>query len=194
MDKNIYSTFQAAKICHVSFMSINKWIESGEIKSFKTPGGHRRILRKDLLAFIKKHNFPLYNLPDVPLKILIVDDEEEQIELIAELLWKYSNKFEIESAKDGFDAGTKVNQFSPDVIILDLIMPQLSGFEVCRSIKTNHVTKHIKIIVLTGYGSDENVEKALDCGADRVLFKPLTFEVLIKEFKKVTQEIIPVEL
>ncbi len=190
MRKNVLTSFQAAKICSVSFMSINRWIESGKLNSFRTPGGHRRIVQKDLVQFIKKHDFPLSTLADLPpLKILIVDDEKESRDLIAEMLHSHSGNFNIQSADDGFDAGIKIAQFMPDVIILDLMMPKVDGFKVCTRIKSDNQTKHIQVIVLTGYGSDDNTKKAIKCGADRVLFKPLQFDVLIKEIEKVNERI-----
>ena len=190
MQKNILTTFQAAKICNVSFMSINRWIESGKLNSFKTPGGHRRIIQKDLVHFIKKHDFPMSNVADLPpLKILIVDDEKESRDLIAEMLQAHTSNLTIQSADDGFDAGIKIAQFMPDVIILDLMMPKVDGFKVCKRIKSDNRTKHIKVIVLTGYGTDENTRKAIEYGADRILFKPLQFDILVKEIEKVDERI-----
>ncbi len=171
-------------------MSINRWIESGKLHSFKTPGGHRRIVKKDLAHFIKKHDFPISTLAELlPLKILIVDDEKGSRDIIAGMLNSHSGDLNVQSADDGFDAGIKIAQFMPDIIILDLMMPKVDGFKVCTRIKSDNHTKHIKVIILTGYGSDDNTRKAIECGADRVLFKPLQFDVLIKEIGKVNERI-----
>jgi len=77
-----------------------------------------------------------------------------------------------------------IHQFNPDVILLDLIMPNINGFEVCNALKNSPKTKHIKIIVLTGYFDDDNIKKAYKCGADIVLEKPISLELLLNELSK----------
>ncbi|MCF8138696.1 MAG: response regulator, partial [Desulfotignum sp.] len=85
-----------------------------------------------------------------------------------------------ETAKDGFDAGMKIMTFKPGLVILDLIMPGMDGFEVCRQIKANPDTAHIKVLAVTGYDSEENRQKILSEGADAYLAKPLFKEELMQ--------------
>lgn len=184
-DKDVFSTYEAAEICNSSFMSINRWIQSGALKAYKTPGGHRRIPKEDLIRFMKDNNIPI-RMKDLVYKwkILVVDDDQQVLDSIVKNLRLFCSDFEVMSADSGYEAGILVSQFSPHVIILDIMMPQLDGFKVCESIKSNPETKDIIIIVLTGYSSKENEEKAYQCKADKVLFKPLQTKLLATEIRE----------
>ncbi len=90
-----------------------------------------------------------------------------------------ANEFEVEEARDGFEAGRKVEVFKPDILLLDLKMPGMSGEEVLREIKSNHYTKHIRVIILSGYVNDEQKKMLLSAGAQGVLDKPINREELL---------------
>ena len=96
-------------------------------------------------------------------KIMIVDDDPLILDLLTKIL--SAQKYETEVASSGLEAGAKVVKFEPGLIILNLIMPGMSGFEVCRQIKENPDTSHIKILAITGYDSKENREKIMKAGA-----------------------------
>jgi len=90
-----------------------------------------------------------------------------------------AHKYETETASSGFSAGAKVATFKPGLIILDLIMPEMSGFEVCRLIKEDPQTAHIKILAVTGYDTEENRDKIMKAGADDYMAKPLSSDALL---------------
>ncbi len=183
-DKNVFSTFEAAKICNSSIMSINRWIHAGELKSYRTPGGHHRIPKDDLISFLKRNNIP-FSLNEFihKWKILVVDDDELVLSSIVKNLRKFCPDFEVISANSGYEAGILVAQFSPHVIILDIMMPHMDGFKVCESIKSNPEKEDIIIVVITGYGNKENEEKAYNCGANKVFFKPIKSTKLVSEIR-----------
>ena len=107
---------------------------------------------------------------DETTKILIVDDDSSVQNFLKTLL---SGLFiDIDVASDGFEAGKKIVQFKPDIIILDLFMPNMNGFEVCEKIRSDSSTRKIKILILSGHLTDENKSKAFSSGADAVLPKP----------------------
>ncbi|THB80956.1 MAG: response regulator [Desulfobacteraceae bacterium] len=112
----------------------------------------------------------LLDNPDKKTKILIVDDDPAVQTFLTTIL--SGPRMDIETAVDGFQAGIKVVYFMPQIIILDLFMPYLNGFEVCRHLKEDEKTRHIKILVLTGQASEENKEKVMSAGADAFLPKP----------------------
>ena len=114
-------------------------------------------------------------------KILIVDDDPQVQKLFKKMLSR--NGYSIEVASDGFEAGVKTVQFKPDLIILDLIMPGMDGFEVCRQIKQNANTSHIKIIACTGYDTKENKDRIMQAGADGYLVKPVEKSALFQKIK-----------
>ena len=115
------------------------------------------------------------------LSVLIVDDEPQLLSYLTKLLKKYSDFVDVETANNGFDAGIKVNELKPNVILLDLMMPGLDGFDVCEKIKTSPLTSDIRIIAMTGFPSPANVEKILSLGADACLSKPLNRDELLKQ-------------
>lgn len=174
---------KAAKYCSISRGTIWRYVKSGDLKAFLTPGGHHRILKKDLEAFMheKGMHFP-HRTDHGGEKILIVDDDPKAQKFLNKML--YSKSYHIETASDGFEAGTKTVQFKPDLIILDLFMPGIDGFEVCKQIKENSRTSQIKILVLTGYDTQENRDRILQSGADGYLAKPVKKSLLIQNIEK----------
>jgi len=111
-------------------------------------------------------------------RILIADDEPTIVDLIREILQEGSNKYQIESAIDGAETLHKVETFKPDLLILDIKMPKLDGFEVCRRLKGNPTTKDIPILVITGFAGKNSQEKMLELGANHCLMKPLRIDEL----------------
>ncbi len=182
--KNYFSIPQAAKICSVDRSTVNRWVTAGKIKSYSTPGGHKRILFKDLKLFLEKNKMPikLTDFEEKKTKILIVDDDIGIQEYLMTLLSGIFTAIEV--ASDGFDAGIKVMEFKPHLIILDLSMPKADGFDVCKAIKKNPATNKVKILMLTGYGSQENKIKAIELGADAFLTKPFSKTELIYQVER----------
>jgi excisionase family DNA binding protein len=172
--KDTYSTHDVAKICCVTPTTVIRWIEDGLIPAFKTVGGHRRVRREDLEKVCRDRNIP-FNVPtgtEVG-RILVVDDEPVVLELVRDVLKELSHKFEVEVAKDAFDAGRLVVAFRPQLIFLDLMMPGVDGFEVCTRLKKDPATTNTEVIAITGYYTDANMERILGAGAAACLKKPL---------------------
>ena len=179
MNEEILTIPQAAKYCAISRWTLRKFVKSGDLKAARTPGGNYRILKSDLESFIyEKGMYPLVHNRSSSKKILIVDDDPLIQDLLTKMLSK--NGYKIEIAADGFDAGFKIKDFKPGLIILDLIMPGMGGFEVCRRVKENSESSHIKILAITGYDTKENREKIMEAGADGYLAKPLAMDTLLQ--------------
>ena len=134
----ILTVSQASKYCKVAPKTIINWIEAGHINAYKTVGGHRRIKQEDLDHFLKEHKMPIFNQSseEAKKKILVVDDDRISVETIVQSLEEDEHGYEIISAADGFEAGIQVSHFKPDVIILDIMMPDINGYEVCKKIKS----------------------------------------------------------
>ncbi len=183
---DIITVFQASKYCNVSPKTIINWIEAGHIEAYKTVGGHRRIKKSDLENFMRKQGIPI---PEEEIiserkRILIVDDDAIIVETIVQALEEEEYDYEIVSASDGFEAGLQVNHFKPHLLILDIMMPDIKGYDVCKRIKTNEETKDIKIIVLSAYLDDERFKKMKEYGADLCFSKPLPLPQLKEEVAK----------
>ena len=188
---DVFTVNQAAEYCRVSPQTIVNWINDGKLAAYKTAGGHRRIKMDDLDAFLKEHDMPAFDLaseqkeePDGRKTILVVDDDPVIVETITASLEEDEHDYIVISAKDGFEAGIQVTHFKPDLLILDIMMPDIDGYEVCRRIKTSEITKGTKVIVLSGYLDEENYRKMREYGADKCFSKPLPLNELKEEIAR----------
>ncbi|MBK7664065.1 MAG: response regulator [Sterolibacteriaceae bacterium] len=114
-------------------------------------------------------------------KVLIVDDEPN-IVISLEFLMKREG-FEVSIARDGEEALRKVEESVPDLILLDVMMPKKSGFEVCQQLRADPAYSALKIIMLTAKGRDTEVTKGLDLGADAYMTKPFSTKELAAQVK-----------
>jgi excisionase family DNA binding protein len=176
-DNNPYLTpSEAAKLLMVSPITVRAWAQKGLLPSETTYGGHRRFLRESVEQFAKQcKTVPQRN----DLRVLIVDDDKQVVEFLVEWLTGLDEPFIVSTAADGFEAGSKVYTFEPDIILLDLMMPKLDGFAVCRQVKADPDTRDIRMIVMTGYPSPENEQRILEAGAEICIPKPLDTKFLL---------------
>jgi excisionase family DNA binding protein len=181
--EDVFTVFKASQLCHVSPKTIINWVEGGHIKAYKTVGGHRRIHRSDLESFMKKQGIPIpkEEPEEIRKKILVVDDDPIIVETIVQALEEDEFDYEVISASDGFEAGLQVRHFAPHLLILDIMMPDIKGYEVCKKIKENPETRDTKIIVLSAYLDEEKFKKMKEHGADVCFSKPLPLSQLKEE-------------
>ena len=183
------TVYKASQLCKVSSKSIINWIDGGHIKAYKTVGGHRRIKRMDLEEFMQRQGIPIPREEPVNdrKKILVVDDDPIIVETIVQALEEDEFDYEVISAGDGFEAGLQVNHFRPDLLILDIMMPDIKGNEVCRKIKSNSDTRHTKIIVLSAYLDEDKFKEMKEYGADMCFSKPLPLPQLKEEVSRLLE-------
>ena len=174
---------QASKYSMVDTKTIINWIETGDLPALKTSGGHRRIKKSDLDKFLKERRIsvPAEAKVEARKKILVVDDDKIIVETIVQALEEDEFGYDLISAADGFEAGLQVSHFMPDLLILDIMMPDINGYEVCRKIKSNPASKDIKIIVLSAYLNEEAFDQMKTYGADACFSKPLPLDQLKRE-------------
>ena len=189
MAKTVYTTGEAAKICKVSQQTIIRCFDDGKLKGFRVPGSKfRRIPRADLLAFMKDHEIPMDSL-DIPgptkstpakgkRKVLVVDDDRDLVELIVSVL-EADGQFDTRSANNGFEAGMMVKEYRPDVIVLDVMLPDINGKEVCIRVRDDNSLKNVKIICISGTVERSKKKELLAAGADDFLQKPFDTDALI---------------
>jgi excisionase family DNA binding protein len=183
---DILTVSQASKYCKVSPKTIINWIDAGYIKAYKTVGGHRRIKSEDLDDFLRKSGMPIPEEPkgEQRKKILVVDDDKIIVETIVQALEEDEYGFEMISASDGFEAGLQISHFKPDLVILDIMMPDINGYEVCQKIKCNPLTKDTKVVVLSAYLNEDAFKQMKEYGADACFSKPLPLGQLKVEVVK----------
>ncbi len=184
MIKDNYTTRQVGRICHVTVTAVINWINSGVLQAFKTIGGHRRVLRKDLIDFLINHKFPIPAELEFSeeKQILIIDDDKKFLQSIITLLKKEIGKCKIHTASDGFEAGRAFTKIKPYLIFLNLKLQGIDGFKICKLIR-KYENKSI-IITMDSSSSDENKRKALSAGANHHFTKPPNVEELLNTVKK----------
>ncbi|MDP2157928.1 MAG: response regulator [Nitrospirota bacterium] len=104
-------------------------------------------------------------------KILIVDDEEKNLKLMGIILQSYG--YDFQTASNGLEALEKTKEYSPDMIFLDIMMPEMDGYETCRRLREDPATKFIPVVMVTALGDQEARNKGLEAGANDFLTKPV---------------------
>ncbi len=173
-EKSYYTTFKISQMCGVNPTTVQNWVKENKLRAFQTPGGHRRIQREDLVAFLKKFGMPIpAELAGNPPLVLIVDDEADILELIEDLLRSGDADVEVAKARSGVEALLMIGERKPELLILDLRMPGMNGYEVCRKLKSNPGTQNIRIAAISGDHSAAVKESILETGADLFFTKPI---------------------
>jgi DNA-binding response OmpR family regulator len=114
-------------------------------------------------------------------KILIVDDESSMVSVLKRHI---SNAgYEFEAATNGHEALEKIQHEVPDLVVLDLMMPDMNGFEVCRRIRAEEKTKALPVLIITALRSESDVSTAAACGANELIVKPIDGEHLAKRLR-----------
>ncbi|MCH8260226.1 MAG: response regulator [Planctomycetes bacterium] len=182
--KQVFTTGEAAEICKVSQQTIIRCFDSGRLTGFRVPGSRfRRIPRKDLLQFMKSNDIPTDALESTKRRVLVVDDDEQIIELFLDVLSR-DDRFEVKSARTGYDAGMMTEQFRPHLVLLDYMLPDINGNLVCDRIRSNPELAGTKIIVISGVVNQDEIDTLLRSGADDFVKKPFNIEKLIERMSE----------
>jgi len=177
--KAVYTTGEAADICKVSQQTIIRCFDSGQLRGFRVPGSKfRRIPHDALVRFMTDNGIPLDGLEDGKIRVLVVDDEPQIIEMFVDAL-KADGRFDVATAETGYDAGVLTQQFQPDIVVLDYMLPDINGNVVCRTIRENPDLAHIRILIISGMVNPAEVEGLKQAGADDFIKKPFNIETVI---------------
>jgi excisionase family DNA binding protein len=174
--KNYFSSREAAKLLGVAVSTVQLWADSGELKAWITTGGHRRISKVSVDAMLQHQREALGGLEvdqTQEFKIVIVEDNMSQQRLYKRLLKAWHIKASITTAKDGYEGMFKIGHSIPNIIITDLVMPNMDGFQMIRMLNEQRILDQCTIIVITGLSNAE-IEKngGLPEGA-HLLIKPV---------------------
>jgi excisionase family DNA binding protein len=179
--KTVFTTGEVANICKVSQQTVIRCFDSGRLKGFRVPGSRfRRIPRESLVQFMKANSIPLDHLDSGKKKVLVVDDDEAIIDMFSELLDR-DGRFEVRTAKTGFDAGLITREFLPDLIVLDYKLPDINGNVVCQRVRSDPALEHVKILLISGVADPNEVNELLSSGADEFIKKPFEIDQVISK-------------
>ncbi|MBR1402661.1 MAG: response regulator [Treponema sp.] len=177
----MYSALEVARICGVVNQTAINWIKKNSLKAFKTPGGQFRVYPDDLAEFMHSRDmqipaellFACSNTRFLPKSLLIVDDDRGLNSVVAKFLRTKLPGIEIFQAFDGFEAGSLMTEKHPGCVILDLDLPGIDGFDLCRRInETDRFGKPI-IIVVTALENEDIEQNVLSLGVKSFVHKPL---------------------
>jgi len=177
--KTVFTTGEAAKVCKVSQQTIIRCFDSGQLKGFRVPGSRfRRIPREQLYSFMRENGIPTDALDSGKRKVLVVDDDEDLVELICDDLARDA-RFDIRSVNNGFGAGMLIKEFRPDLIVLDVMLPDINGKEVCRLVRSEKSMDTVRIVCISGMVETDKIQELRDAGANDFMKKPFDVEELI---------------
>jgi excisionase family DNA binding protein len=178
--KTVFTTGEAAKICKVSQQTIIRCFDNGQLKGFRVPGSRfRRIPREALYKFMKDNGIPTDALESGKRKVLLVDDDPDLVEMMTKVL-EDDGRFEVRVATNGFDAGMLVKEYRPDLIVLDVMLPDINGKEVCHRVRADSSLEDVRIICISGMIEEDKIQELKEAGADDFLHKPFDIEELIE--------------
>jgi excisionase family DNA binding protein len=178
--KTVFTTGEAAKICKVSQQTIIRCFDSGQLKGFRVPGSRfRRIPRDQLFIFMRDNGIPTDALESGKRKILVVDDDRDLVDLVVDVLER-DGRFETRSVNNGFDAGMMVKEYRPDLIVLDVMLPDINGKDVCQRVRNDSSLDEVKIICISGMVEEDKIGELRGAGANDFMQKPFDMEKLVK--------------
>lgn len=185
-----YKTKDLCEMFNVTRETISNWVQEGKIKSARTAGGHLRFEKNNIDKFAAECKLKIKKHGPRRFRVLIVDDQESLLRVLKGMFEAKAKSVDVETAVNGVDAGIKIAELFPDLIILDAMMPGLKGLDVLKSMKGSDKFKKIKVIAYTAY--PEEAEKMLKAGADRALVKmgkSNEFEMLFNSAKELLGKI-----
>jgi len=172
--RSFYTTFEISQICGVNPNTVQNWVKGNKLKAFQTPGGHRRIRREDLVSFLKEFGMPIpADLAQNAPRVMIVDDDADILDVLESSMRSGDEEVTVIKARSGIEALLMIGENKPDLLILDILMPGMNGYEVCKKLKSSPATQNIKIAAISGDHSAAVRERILSCGADFFFAKPL---------------------
>ncbi len=185
--KQVFTTGDAADICKLSQQTIIRCFDSGRLRGFRVPGSRfRRIPREELARFMRENNIPTDRLEGGQRRVLVVDDDAQIVELFTDLL-DGDERFEVRSACTGYDAGVITEQFKPDLMILDYMLPDINGNVVCKTVRANPAFTNMKIIIVSGVINQSEIQTLLDAGADEFVKKPFDVKSLMGQIESLLE-------
>lgn len=165
----------------VAPVTVRLWASKGLLPSVSTPGGHRRFRVEDVDAFIEWRKQVQGAAHHRPSRLLIIDDDAQFTRYLSNLLAVRAPWLAVDVAHDGFSAGIKCESMRPDIVTLDIHMPDMDGFAVCRLLRSMFGEQKPRLVALTGFPSRENVAQMLEAGANACLPKTTPADQLIRE-------------
>ncbi len=192
----MYSALEVAKLCGVVNQTAINWIRNNHLKAFNTPGGQFRVYPEDLVEFMRSRNIQIpaelraacYGTEYVESSLLIIDDDQGLNTVVAKYIEKTISGLSVYQAFDGFEAGSIMVEKQPRILLLDLDLPGIDGFDLCRRINEGDRFGKPHIIVITALENDEIENSVKDLGVSAFVKKPLDLVSLAERIKNIIEK------
>ncbi len=173
---------QVATVCTVSKKTVLNWIYEGALKAFTTYGGHYRIWPVNLKKFLDSSgmDIPFEYVDETATHVLIIDDEKPYAQMLKSVISAELPSVEITTTDDGFEGLLLIGEMKPRLVILDVKMPKIDGFQVLELLKSRKAEHDMKILVVSGFLNPETKEQLAKTCADAVLDKLSDISLLVK--------------
>ncbi|MDH5570204.1 MAG: response regulator [Gammaproteobacteria bacterium] len=172
---------ETGELLGITPMMVRHLVQQGKIKTTSNEPIKIRIDYSEIEHYARDNDITMMTQCDEELRILIIDDDVQFSHYLNEALECLDKKIDIEVTNDGFQGGILLKTFRPNIILLDLMMPDLNGFDVCNLIKLSPVTRGTRVITMTGYYTQEIMNDIIEAGAEACLPKPIDIDLLLKQ-------------
>jgi len=179
--KSFCTTREAAEVLGVSLRTVQLWAEAGLLEAWKTTGGHRRIVRSSMERLLTRHPPELDSAPasDPSLRILVVEDDPVLLQVYERRMARWPMKPLVLTAQNGFEALVRIGLRQPDLLVTDLQMPDMDGFQMLHQLRMMSELAQISIVVVTGLDVTEIKARGSVPEGIPVLPKPIPFNRLL---------------
>lgn len=179
-ESELLTTTEISRMFKVNRVTVTQWIGAGKLPAIRTLGGYLRVPREDLVQFLQSNRMPFpRELRPVFPAVVVVDDDPDHSLLLRKKILKAHPEWRVETVNNGMDALILIGESKPDILILDIVMPEMDGLEVIRRIKKNPNLHQIKIVACSGHAGKE--KSALEAGADAFFSKRGRLEDLVAD-------------
>ena len=178
--KEYLTTREAAKILDVAVSTIQLWVNNGLLNAWTTAGGHRRIAHSSVDEMLVQQQTVLEQSKlKKQLSVVVVEDDAQLLRLYEKQLLSWNVQAHVVTAKDGYEGLINIGRILPDVIITDLMMPNMDGFQMVRALNELSLLKHSLIIVISGLTESEvELRGGLPAGV-HLFTKPVNFDNIV---------------
>lgn len=179
-EKTSLSSKEVSDLLMVSPLEVYEWVQQGKLHARLSDGFDSVFSREELRHFALMRGMSISRPDKNKLRILVVDNDLRLTRHLVELFDTLSDTVEARAVHSAFEAGQSLQSDAPDVVLLDLHLPNQEGIEMCRRIKSGHATHHVRLVTMTDQLDEEHVQRSLMLGAEACLAKPIDHEKLFK--------------